>query len=181
MRDSFRSITKRLEAVVKDTASTTLDKSSSLASSAAKAGRSAMDRTSSALSQSASTAYERSKSKALKTARSASKEISGRVGDTYRKGKSAAYDQVTQASRNAFNKASETISFGRDYSTKVMWWLWWWSLAAIGVYGIATTLPKELVKIAFENSTKKEASDQQEETKPPHNERESKSFWEKTG
>lgn len=27
--------------------------------------------------------------------------------------------------------------------------LWWWSLAAVGVYGIATTVPKELIRVAF--------------------------------
>jgi hypothetical protein len=33
-------------------------------------------------------------------------------------------------------------------------WLWWWSLAAVAVYGIATTVPKELIRVAFESKTK---------------------------
>lgn len=33
--------------------------------------------------------------------------------------------------------------------------LWWWSLAAVGVYGIATTVPKELIRVAFEEKKMK--------------------------
>jgi len=29
--------------------------------------------------------------------------------------------------------------------------IWWWSLAAIGVYGVATTVPKELIRVAFDD------------------------------
>lgn len=29
-------------------------------------------------------------------------------------------------------------------------WMWWWSLAAVGVYGVATTVPKELIRVVFE-------------------------------
>ena len=32
-------------------------------------------------------------------------------------------------------------------------WLWWWSLAVVAVYGIATTLPKELLRYAVTNDS----------------------------
>jgi hypothetical protein len=30
-------------------------------------------------------------------------------------------------------------------------WIWWWSLAAIAVYGISTTVPKELIRILLKD------------------------------
>lgn len=33
---------------------------------------------------------------------------------------------------------------------------WWWSLAAVGIYGVATTVPKELIRATFENRKSKE-------------------------
>lgn len=41
-------------------------------------------------------------------------------------------------------------------------WLWWWSLAAVAVYGIATTVPKELIRVAFESKTKPDGDERNE-------------------
>ena len=39
-------------------------------------------------------------------------------------------------------------------------WLWWWSLAAVAVYGVATTVPKELIHVAFDK--KKDVEENEE-------------------
>ena len=187
MRGGFRFITERLEAVIKNKAGPLLDKGSSVAANAASTafekGKHAVDKGSSALSRSAATAYKKGKVAAIDSARSASKEISGQMGDAYRKGKSIASDQVTEATRKASKRASETISEGKKASTFALRWLWWWSLAAVGVYGIATTVPKELVRIGFDNMTKKKddgeetASSQAQDKQGEDSKKENKSFW----
>ena len=62
---------------------------------------------------------------------------------------------VREASRTIVPKGwwdtpSDTTTTGTMSSTSVVsrWWnsFWWWSLAAIGVYGITTTVPKEWVR-----------------------------------
>lgn len=61
------------------------------------------------------------------------------VAETVRRTKSSAASQVNEAISNATR------------------WFWWWSLAAIGVYGISTTLTKEGVS-ALKDSLSKPAS-----------------------
>jgi hypothetical protein len=43
--------------------------------------------------------------------------------------------------------------------TKVLRLLWWWSLAAVGVYGVSTTVPKELIRQGFLYRSKNEDDD----------------------
>lgn len=171
MRVNFRSITKRLGAVIKDKAAPLVDKGSSVAANAASTafqkGKHAVDKGSSALSRSAATAYRKGKIAAMDTARAASKEMS---------------DQATEATRKASKKASETISEGKKASTIALRWLWWWSLAAVGIYGIATTVPKELVRIGFDSMAKKKDDGEETSSKAREKEgeggiKESKPFW----
>jgi hypothetical protein len=47
---------------------------------------------------------------------------------------------LTQSTTNA---ASNMTSQVQQSVTKASRWLWWWGLAAVGVYGMSTTLTKE--------------------------------------
>ena len=59
---------------------------------------------------------------------------------------SAAQAATNAALRNSNKAAQSLISEARDTRNRALKWLWWWGLAAIGVYGLATTLPRELIK-----------------------------------
>lgn len=156
MRGGFRSIAERFGGVVKEQAAKAIDKSSSVVSDAA------------------STAYEKGKSSAVKTARRASKEVSGRVERVYAQGKSATIEQVTSATKrashvvrdtsstiaaNAAEAAKEAAKEAKQEATKGIRMLWWWSLAAIGIYGIATTVPRELVRHALNGRNRQQIED----------------------
>jgi hypothetical protein len=173
MRGGFRSIAERLGGVVKEKATKAINESSAVVSSAA------------------STAYEKGKSSAVETARAASKDVSGRVERVYEQGKSATIDQVTSATKRASHVVRDTSSTiassassateaakeaakeWKQEATKGIRWLWWWSLAAIGVYGIATTVPRELVRYALDGNSGKQLKDNEEgkneEEKPKSN------------
>jgi hypothetical protein len=152
MGGGFRSLAERLGGVVKEKASKAINKSSAVVSSAA------------------STAYEKGKSSAVETARAASKDVSGRVDRAYEQGKSATIGRVTLATKRAshvvrdtsstiVSSATEAAKEAKHQATKGSRWLWWWSLAAIGVYGIATTVPRELVKYALVGDSGKQLKD----------------------
>lgn len=54
-------------------------------------------------------------------------------------------------SKNTIESASQTAIQAsnqlQDVAKTTIRWLWWWGLAAVGVYGISTTLTKEGVQI----------------------------------
>lgn len=58
------------------------------------------------------------------------------------------YDAVTRPVRDVAQKLVPSIGWDSLSSTAARWWnrFWWWSLAAIGVYGVATTVPKEVIR-----------------------------------
>jgi hypothetical protein len=168
MREGFRSAAEKLGGIVKKKAAKAINEGSSVASSVFKEG----------------------KKTAMKTAQTASKEVSGKVEQAYQKGKSVALDQVSSASKRASSsvrnasstiatKTSETINetiaegkkLAPQAATSAINWFWWWSLAAIGVYGIATTIPKELIRYALSgghgdlNNKRKQEEESKEETK----------------
>jgi hypothetical protein len=53
---------------------------------------------------------------------------------------------IESASRRAIEAANQL----QDVTKKTMRWLWWWGLAAVGIYGISTTLTKEGIHILKE-------------------------------
>jgi len=59
---------------------------------------------------------------------------------------SAVQAPTNAAIRNSNKAAQSLIREARDTRDRVLKWLWWWGLAAVGVYGLATTLPRELIK-----------------------------------
>ena len=69
---------------------------------------------------------------------------------------SATYIATETATKTAANVTTQ-VSEGVHKATR---WFWWWSLAAVGVYGISTTLTKEgvqMIKDMFTSSSKKES------------------------
>ena len=69
---------------------------------------------------------------------------------------SATYIATDTATKTAANVTTQ-VSEGVHKATR---WFWWWSLAAVGVYGISTTLTKEgvqMIKDMFTSSSKKES------------------------
>ena len=68
------------------------------------------------------------------------------------------HDQVSQSAQRASSQAKSLAATAaaagqerfvdglQSMRRDTMRWIWWWSLAAIAVYGIATTLPAELLR-----------------------------------
>lgn len=91
------------------------------------------------------------------------KSASDVVRDVSQRAVSKTTDTIKESSKAAAKNASESIrntsigAFGNAQETgrKAIRWLWWWSLAAVGVYGIATTVPRELIRYGLEGATKK--------------------------
>ena len=73
----------------------------------------------------------------------------------------------TIAFQQRFRLLGQTVRSTRDQALR---WFFVWSLAAIGVYGVATTLPKELIQYAMTKDTSVPATEGPNETidKPIH-------------
>ena len=56
----------------------------------------------------------------------------------------AAATQV--ASDNVKGAAGALINEARETRDNALRWIWWWSLAAVGIYGFATSLPREMIR-----------------------------------
>ena len=50
------------------------------------------------------------------------------------------------ASDNVKGAAGTLINEARETRDKALRWIWWWSLAAVGIYGFATSLPREMIR-----------------------------------
>ena len=88
----------------------------------------------------------RDKSSSLaSSARTASKEASHIVRD--------ASSTIASTAKEAAKEAAEEAKIEAKKGIK---WFMWWSLAAIGVYGVATTVSKELVRHALLGPSKGE-------------------------
>jgi len=64
-------------------------------------------------------------------------------------------ETIKKSSVELIEKSKELKENITSTSTKVIRWFWWWSLAAIFVYGVASTLPMAIIKYSVEQ--KKEA------------------------
>ncbi|CAJ1934448.1 unnamed protein product [Cylindrotheca closterium] len=157
MRGTLKSIADKFGAAVKNKATEAINEGSSF------------------VSKNAESAYKTGKSAAMETARTASKGASGSFDRFYKQGKDATLSQVTAATTKASHvvrdASSSFASSARDASVSMassakeaakeaaveakieakrgIRWLLVWSLAAVGVYGVATTVSKELVRHAL--------------------------------
>ncbi|KAL7434425.1 hypothetical protein ACHAXH_005395 [Discostella pseudostelligera] len=102
---------------------------------------------------------------------SSSKHRISSVGDSISKSANDATNQLHKAantlSQSTITTASQTALQAsnqlQDVAKKTMSWLWWWGLAAVGVYGISTTLTKEGVHILKDLLTSSSSSSSSKE------------------
>lgn len=69
------------------------------------------------------------------------------------------------ASQNVKYAAETFINEARNTRDKALTWLWWWGLAAVGVYGFATAVPRELIRYASLQTGKGEQDKKTKEIK----------------
>ena len=96
------------------------------------------------------------------------------------------------ASDNVKGAAGTLINEARETKDKALRWIWWWSLAAVGIYGFATSLPREMIRyyaskqdddsIASGDSITKDDMDRQQEkgqqlSRPNDSSSTGGSFW----
>jgi len=74
----------------------------------------------------------------------------------------AKVEEISQSSQQL--KESLTMT-----GNKVVRWFWWWSLAAIFVYGVASTLPMAIIKYTMEGKKKKWEDRQEASTNDDNN------------
>ncbi|KAL3940393.1 MAG: hypothetical protein SGBAC_005069 [Bacillariaceae sp.] len=124
------------------------------------------------VAKNAESAYKSGKAAAMERTLAASKGVSGSFDRVYTQGKDATLSQVTAATKRASaslaSASKEASHVVRDASTSIassakeaakeaaveakieakrgIRWLMVWSLVAVGVYGVATTVSKELVR-----------------------------------
>lgn len=78
-------------------------------------------------------------------------------------------NRVKQGMRNATSgftssakaQAKQVTDYVESNGNGVLRKLGWWTLAAIAVYGVATTVPKELVRVAFDKKPRNKEVDEQ--------------------
>lgn len=76
-----------------------------------------------------------------------SKAVSGQVQRATKKAMNDASISIKGTTKKAFkSRAPIFASSIHKTSKKAVRWFWLWSLTAIGVYGIATTVPKEMIR-----------------------------------
>jgi len=100
------------------------------------------------------------------TARTASKEASHVVRDTSASIASSAKEAAKEAAVEAKNEAKRGIR-----------WFMMWSLAAVGVYGVATTVSKELVRHALVGTKREERLIENKQSEQSREGDESGSRW----
>ena len=123
----------------------------------------------------AQTVYEKGATSAKDAVRKSSQRATERLQSTVSDA-SRIVSQTSQAAADAATERIRTSSLGvmtqaREMGMKAVRWLALWSLAAIFVYGVATSIPTALIKHFFsgkEDDTKK--SEHSLEQQPPGNE-----------
>jgi vacuolar-type H+-ATPase subunit H len=151
--------------------STIKDHSKKLMGSAAETSSQLAGKASQAASQiaSKSTSNIRDQSKKLvESAAETSTKLAGKAAETTKTTTVSLFSKMTSFIRQLtkatiskfvsflttpFRAATERISNGAKHvygqKDRYIRALWWWSLAAIGVYGFATALPREIIKAAM--------------------------------
>jgi hypothetical protein len=125
---------------------------------------------------------------ASETIERSAKDLTGRIASTASAAKEEAYrksnmarEEITSRAAAAAETASRTapkvasaassaasqnikyttdkfINEARSTRDRALKWLWWWGLAAVGVYGFATSVPRELIRYAARKQGKNDSS-----------------------
>jgi hypothetical protein len=98
--------------------------------------------------------------KALETSKTATVSALSKTGSVISQVIRQGTSRVVSAVTSPFHKAREQVSVAMQdimgSRHKIINAIWWWSLAAIGVYGIATTLPREVIRaMTWSNNSEK--------------------------
>mmetsp|Transcript_10939 Transcript_10939/g.30228 ORF Transcript_10939/g.30228 Transcript_10939/m.30228 type:complete len:243 (+) Transcript_10939:219-947(+) len=97
--------------------------------------------------------------RALKTAQQTLSDASQAGKASTRAAWNATSQTVQQTQQNVTNSARQNASRWMDLAQyggrRALRYAFWWSLAIVGVYGVATTLPKELIKYALQGNDDK--------------------------
>lgn len=109
--------------------------------------------------------------KAWETSKTATVSAVSKTGNLISQGIRQGTSRVVSAVTSPFFKAAEKLTatmkdiFGSRH--KIVNALWWWSLAAIGVYGIATSLPREVIRaMSFSNNSEKQMDSEKGKDEP---------------
>mmetsp|Transcript_33447 Transcript_33447/g.98588 ORF Transcript_33447/g.98588 Transcript_33447/m.98588 type:complete len:288 (+) Transcript_33447:72-935(+) len=83
-------------------------------------------------------------------AQSTKESMAARASDAATSATSAAPRMAASATRvaseNLQGAAGALINEARETRDRTFKWIWWWSLAAVGIYGFASSLPRELIR-----------------------------------
>jgi|UniRef100_A0A8J9X2U9 gas vesicle protein len=127
----------------KEVAASQLSKTSSSLATKVKQG----------IDSAAATAKQKS-SEASAVAKERTKAILSSTASSFSNGVRSSISNITKPFRRMWTKLVQHMR-----GTKVLRLLWWWSLAAVGVYGVSTTVPKELIRQGFSYRSKNEDDD----------------------
>lgn len=123
---------------------------------------SARRKTASVLSSASATAtiaLRRTFNRATEATRSRLEAAKDSAVDKMQSSMRAAYDRMRDVTSSSVQAIMQPIwnawaSVVHKWQSVPVWnRFWWWSLAAIGVYGIATTVPKEVIKQTIQQSS----------------------------
>ena len=72
------------------------------------------------------------------------------AGDIAAKNAPRLAEAATAVASKAAKETKRTLATElRETKDKALRWLWWWSLAAVGVYAFASSVPRELIRYYF--------------------------------
>ena len=133
-------------------AETAAEKSSELAGKASQTAANAMKQSTVSIKSTASASTETAES-AAKKIKATTVTFVSRLSDTVQGFAKATLSKsisiLTSPFRSAWQAASKSAQSMYGKRDKYIKALWWWSLAAIGVYGFATALPREIIRAAM--------------------------------
>lgn len=138
---------QRASTAVQESSQRLYEASKPIASSLLEKGK---DATASVMSKSSQVAKE-SVERAVDSAKKATVQTFSTATDAARGTVTSATSKIGSGIKSMASTATRPFTKiwkGFDWR-KTTRWMWWWSLAAIGVYGVATTVPKELVRQVF--------------------------------
>lgn len=102
--------------------------------------------------------------KALENSKTATVSAVSKTGGAISQGIRQSISKVLSAVTSPFREAGEKFSASMQgiigSRHKIVNSLWWWSLAAIGVYGIATSLPREIIRAMTSSNNSEKTKDE---------------------
>ena len=151
----FKSIAAKVKAVVKDTATNAIQNTSTLVKDTATK---AVQETSSFVSKKAESAYTKGKLEVSSSLERGGQVASAAAREASTRLTASAQDVATGAHTALHDAAGEA----KKEATKGLRWLGCWGILAIAVYGVATTVPRELVRYYLQGTTGKEGGEPQQ-------------------